>query len=155
MPREKQKVRNEGHTVLKTFGRGHRDEPHHLVYPILLYAKRSKLPAQALADWCGKRYLSSRSKVGGRYRVETYRHTDGKKYVNRVFFEKLSDEERIELKMLFGDFVTGKQLRTGALRRPRLTAAEKIERDRIVDQYYQDVYARRKAAIAEAAAAAA
>jgi hypothetical protein len=145
------KIKNPGHTTLKTFGRIHRDEPHHLVYPILLYAKRNKLKAEALNDWCGRRYLNSRAKTGARYRIETYLHQDGKRYVNRVFFERLSDEEMVELKMHFGDFVKTKQVRTGLLRRPRLKAEEKKARDAIIDQFYADIYRRRQQAVAERA----
>lgn len=142
-------ARNPGHTTLKTFGRTIRDEPHHLVYPIRLYAKRQKLSAEALNDWCSVRYLNTRRKTGARYRIETYKHQDGKRYVNRVFFEKLSDEDMVELKMRFGDFVQGKQVRTGKLTRPRLTKEEKKQRDAWLDQFYADVRARRMAAIEE------
>lgn len=140
---------NPGHTTLKTFGRSVRDEPHHLVYTIRLYAKRSKLRAEDLADWCAARYLGSNKARGARYRIETYKHNDGKRYVHRVFFEKLTDEDMVELTMRFGDFVRDKQVRSGRLQRPRLTKAEKKAFDAYVEQFYDEVRQRRMARIEE------
>lgn len=140
---------NPGHTTLKTFGRTIRDEPHHLVYSIRLYAKRSKLRAEQLNDWCSVRYLNSTKKTGSRYRIETYRHADGKRYVNRVFFEKLTDDDLVELQMRFGNFVRSKQIRTGRLQRPRLTKTEKVIRDAWLHDFYEEIRARRLAAIEE------
>lgn len=143
------RVSNPGFTTLKTFARTIRDEPHHLVYSIRLYAKRSKLRAEELNDWCSVRYLNSNKKTGSRYRIETYLHKNGKRFVNRVFFEKLTDDDLVELKMRFGDFVREKMVRTGRLQRPRLTKSEKVIRDQWLNKFYDEVRERRMAIIAE------
>lgn len=145
----KPRTRNPGFTTLKSFGRSHRDEPFHLVYPLVLYPKKSKIDPQLLNDWCAVRYLGDRKKTGARYRIETYLHSSGKRFVNRVMLERLTDEEKVELVMKFGtDFLRDKVIRDGRLRRPRLTKEEKTIREQWLNQFYADVRARRQAAIA-------
>ncbi len=144
------KVKNKGFTVLNTFGREHRDEPFYGYLPVRLYPKRAKVRADSLADWCGTRYLQSKSATGkALYRIHTYRHSDGNRYVDRVFFKALTDDDRVTLTMLFGDFVNNKVVRTGLLRRPKLSTDERKARDAIIDQFYADVAARRKARMEE------
>ena len=139
----KPQSKNPGYTTLKCLGRTHRDEPFHLLYPLRLYAKKGKVNATLLNDWCSCRYLASNKKSGTRWRIETYLHQDGNRYVHRVFFEKLNEEEMVELKLRFGDFVSEKMVRSGLLRRPRLTKDEKVERDAWLDKFYLDVSLRR------------
>jgi hypothetical protein len=144
------RVLNPADTVLKTFGRSHRDEPFHLVYSLVLYPKKSKIERTALADYLAVRYLNSRKKTGSRYRIETYLHKDGKRYVNRLLLESLTDNEKVELAMKFGtEFLRNKQIRTGLLRRPKLKPEEKRQLDAMRDQFYAEV-ARRRQEAAEA-----
>lgn len=144
---KERKVQNPQITTLKTFGRSHRDEPFHLVYPLVLYPKESKIEPEALSDWCALRYLGSRKRTGTRYRIETYLHRDGNRYVNRVMLEKLSDDEQVELVMKFGtEFLRKKVVRDGRLRRPRLKPDEKKQLDAMRDQFYADVARRRREA---------
>lgn len=147
----KKPAKNPGFTTLKVCGRQHRNEPFHLVYRVILYPKKGKLEAQALNDWCAVRYLDDNRAVSRtRWRIETYRHRDGKKYVNRVMFERISEEELIELKLRFGTvFQKEKVVRDGRVRRPRLSAEELDERNAWLDQFYMDVANRRAAARAE------
>jgi hypothetical protein len=154
LPVKKRKSSNPGYTTLKTCGRQHRDEPFHLVYRIVLYPKRGKLDAEALNDWCAVRYLDDNRQIPRtRYRIETYRHKNGKKYVHRVLFEKISDEELIELKLRFGTvFGKEKVVRDGRVRRPRLSPEELDQRNEWLDRFYLDVAHRRQQAAAENAA---
>lgn len=142
-------ARNPGYTTLKSVGRTHRDEPFHLVYPLLLYPQKAKINPVELNDWCAVRYLNSRRKRGKRWRIETYKHQNGSRYVNRVFFEELTDEETMEMLMRFGTkFLDKKVLRTGKLVRPRLSKDEKAEYDAMRDQFYNEVARRRREAAA-------
>jgi hypothetical protein len=146
----KKSVSNPGHTNLKTFGREHRDEPFYGHLPVRLYPKRGKLRADSLADWCAKRYLESKSKTGkAHYRIHTYKHADSKRYVDRVFFRHLPDEDRAELNLLFGHFVVEKVVRSGSLRRPKLNKEEKERRDAMIDAFYADIRKRRAERIEE------
>lgn len=148
-------AKNPGFTTLKVVGRQHRNEPFHLVYRVILYPKKGKLEAQALNDWCATRYLDdTRAIPRTRWRIETYRHKDGKKYVNRVMFERISEEELIELKLLFGTvFQKERVVRDGRIRRPRLNAEELEERNAWLDKFYMDIALRRQAARDEREAA--
>lgn len=143
-------TRNPGVTNLKTFGRVHRDEPHYNVYEVRLYPKRGKIRADSLGDWCGQRYLQSRSRTGAAYyRINTYKHSDGNRYVDSVFFRKMTDDDKITLKLLFGDFGNEKVIRTGKLRRPKLKKDERVALDAVINAFYKDVSARREQRIAE------
>jgi hypothetical protein len=143
---------NPGYTTLKSVGRNHRDEPFHLVYPLVLYPRKAKVDPVLLNDWCATRYLGSRKKTGTRWRIETYKHKDGKRYVHRLMLEALTDDEQMELIMRFdSEFGKNKVIRTGKLQRPRLTKAEKQVRDEWIERFYQDVSDRRRAAAAEQA----
>jgi hypothetical protein len=145
-----QAPRNPGHTNLNTFGRAHRDEPHYGHLTVRLYPKRGKLRADSLADWCAKRYLESKSKTGkAHYRIHTYKHADSKRYVDRVFFRALTEEDRAELNLLFGHFVVEKVVRTGCLRRPKLKGDERKALDSVIEAFYADIRKRRNERIEE------
>lgn len=148
------KAKNPGYTTLKVFGRQHRDEPHHLVYRVMLYPKKGKLDAEALKDWCAVRYLDdNRAVARSRFRIETYLHKSGKRFVNRVLFERISDDELIELKLRFGTaFSRDKVIRDGRIRKPRLSAEELDVRNEWLDRFYMDIALRRQKARDEAEA---
>lgn len=141
---------NPGYTALTMFGRAIRDIPHYGYLPFRLWPKRGKIRADSLADWCGKRFLQSKSKNGkALFRINTYKHTDGKRYVDCVYFVNLSDDDLVQLKMLFGDFLEKRVHRSGLLRRPRLKPDERKELDAVISRFYRDCYERRQARIAE------
>lgn len=137
-------------TNLKTFGRAHRDVPYYGFLKVRLYPKRHKILADDLAEWCGERYLTVNSRAGIKqaYRIGTYTHSNGKKYVDRVYLGDLSASDLFELQLRHGDFVEDKVERNGNLRRPRLNKEEKAERDAIINAFYTDV-ARKRMAKAE------
>lgn len=137
-------VKKHSITNLKTFGRAHRDEPFYGYLKIRLYPKYGTVDAEELAAWCGVRYLSSKSRKAS-YRIGTYRHANGKQYVDRVFFVDLTPADRAQLILKFGDFMDQKVERDGRLTRPRLTKAERVQRDALVQNFYNQIAAERRA----------
>lgn len=146
----KKPTRNPGYTALNMFGRSIRDIPHYGYLPYRIWPKRGKIRADSLADWCGKRFLQSKSRNGkALFRINTYKHANGKRYVDCVYFVNLADDDLVQLKLLFGDFIDKKVVRSGLLRRPRLKPEERKELDSIVADYYKVCYERREERIRE------
>ena len=139
--------RNPMQTNLKSFGRVHRDEPFYGYLKVRIYPKSDTIPVEDLAEWCGDRYLSSRSGRKAPYRIGGYKHINGRQYVDRLYIGDLSDKEMFDLSLRFGDWLDTKVVRDGNLRRPRLTKEEKVARDALIEQFYADIRAKRMAAI--------
>lgn len=144
-----------GNTVLKDFGRVLRDEPHKYIYPIKLYLKRDKVPAEKVLNWLRERYIESKGHIhhGTRYEVRTYgtsKNPDGTKgprYVDYILLEKMTDHERVLFTLEFGDVTDQKIIRDGKLRRPRLNKDEKKALDSVINDYYLDVARKRREAV--------
>ncbi len=146
-------INHNGNTVLKNFGRALRDEPHKYIYPIKLYLKRDTVRADEVTRWLMERYINAKGgrNHGARYEVRTFKSTMGK-FVDYILLEQMTDHERVMFTLEFGDVTDEKIVRDGKLRRPRLSKDQKKELDEIINQYYLNVAAARKAE-AEALAA--
>ncbi len=140
--------RNPMLTNLKSFGRAHRDEPFYGYLKVRIYPKNGSIPVEDLSEWCGDRYLSSRSGRKAPYRIGGYTHTNGRRYVDRLYIGDLSEKEMFDLSLRFGDWLETKIVRNGNLRRPRLTKEERMVRDTIIENFYADIRAKRMAAMA-------
>ena len=135
-----------GNTVLRDFARVIRDEPHKYIYSLKLYAVRDNLASKPVLDWLRDRYISAKNKRnhGARYEVRTYKGADGKRYVDYMLLEQMTEEERVMFTLQFGDVTDKKVVRDGKLRRPRLKKEEKKILDKMIDDYYLKVAEERR-----------
>lgn len=139
-------IKPRGNTVLKDFGRVLRDEPHKYIYPIKLYMVRDKVGSEPVLEWLRDRYINAKGgrNHGARYEVRTYKAMNGKRYVDYVLLERMTDEERMMFTLQFGEVTDEKVIRDGKMRRPRLSKDEKKALDAMINNYYLEVERRRK-----------
>lgn len=142
------KLTGRGSTVLSDFGRLITDVPHKNVYPLKLYMVRGNVPAEPLKDFLRERYIENPTK-GTLYEVRTYNAGNGRRYVDYVLLQKLTETERVKMTLLFGDVTADKVVRDGKKRRPRLNKDEKKNFDRMVSEFYLEVERKRAAERAE------
>ena len=145
------KLNPRGNTVLRDFGRVLRDEPHKYIYPLKLYMVNNSVKAEPLLNWLRERYVDSKGGVhhGTRYEVRTYKAADGKRYVDYILLERMTDEERMLFTLQFGDITDEKIIRDGKLRRPRLKGADRKRLDKMIEDFYLEVALRQQAEVAE------
>ncbi len=144
-----------GSTVISDFARVIREEPIKYIYTLKIYLKRKRLP-EPIMQWLRDRYIDSNSRSknhGTRYEVRTYKATNGKRYVDYMLLEQMTEEEKVMFTLEFGEITTEVIKRDGKLRRPRLNKEEKKEFDAMVNAYYLDISAKRRAEEEAAAAA--
>lgn len=140
-------IKPTGNTVLRDFGRVLRDEPHKYIYPIKLYMVKDKIASEPVLEWLRSRYINAKGgrNHGARYEVRTFKSVNGKRYVDYVLLERMTDDERVMFTMEFGEVTDEKVVRDGKLRRPRLSKTEKSALDDMINNYYLEVERRRKA----------
>src|SRR5882762_10801397 len=88
------------HTVLSDFGRTLRDEPFYLVYKFKIYLESDTVNENEVNTWLRLRYAES--KKNNRYRVATYKHKSGNKFVDYVLMETCTENDQLEMKMRWG-----------------------------------------------------
>lgn len=138
-----------GNTVLTDFGRILRDEPHKNIYTLKLYVVRNELAAKPVLDWLRERYIEAKGRGKNhntRYEVRTYKGADNKRYVDYILLEQMTEDERVEFTLRFGDVTDEKIIRDGKLRRLRLKKEEKKALDAIINDYYLKVAEERRQA---------
>lgn len=109
-------------TVLGDFGRSVRDEPLYLVYTHKIWVEKGEVLADEVLSWLKKRYAEARK--GNRYRVVTYLHSNGFRYVDYVLMESVSDKDLIYMKMRWG-WAKEKVQRGEKAPRRRMNSAQK------------------------------
>lgn len=141
-------INPKGNTVIRDFGRILRDEPHKYIYPIKLYMVKSKVGSEPVMEWLRDRYINAKGgrNHGARYEVRTYKASDGKRYVDYMLLERMTEDERVEFTLRFGEVTDEKIVRDGKMRRPRLSKTEKQALDDMINNYYLEVERRRQAA---------
>ena len=138
-----------GNTSLRAFGRVLRDEPHKNIYPIKLFLVRNKVRDKDVKEWFAIRYAQATGgrNHGARYEVRTYKGEGGKRYVDYLLLETMSEEELVMFTMRFGTVTNDKVIRNGKLRRPRLNKDQRKRLDGVLDDFYLEIE-RERAAIA-------
>lgn len=141
----RKKLNPKGNTVLRDFGRVLRDEPHKYIYPIKLYMVSEMVPAEPVMEWLRERYIQSRGAVhhGTRYEVRTFKSLDGKRYIDYMLLEAMTDDEKTMFTLQFGNVTDQKMIRDGKRRRPRLSKTERKTLDQMVDAYYLEIERKR------------
>lgn len=125
-------------TALSDFGRTLRDEPAFGVYHHKVYLDLGTVVADDVHTWCKKRYVES--KKGHLYRVVTYLHTNGQRYVDYVLLQTCTDKDELEIKLRWG-FSKHKVARGERVPRRRLNKDQRVARDAIVAQALGEFYA--------------
>lgn len=87
-------------TTLGDFSRSLRDEPYYLVYRHKIYVERDEVLADEVVSWLKKRYADTRR--GNRYRIVTYLHTNGFRYVDYILMETVKDADRTYMQLRWG-----------------------------------------------------
>ncbi len=153
-------VNRRGNTVLRDFGRDLQDVPQSNVYKIKLYFVGHRVDSERVKEWLRDRYISSRSKRGMLYQLRSFKFaTDEaraaalasgdpvkhREYADYVLLEKLSADEQAMLILQFGDVTETKVIRTGKVRRPRLSKEQKKQLDAVINGYYLEIERERAA----------
>jgi hypothetical protein len=133
-------IRIRQHTALGDFGRTVRDEPFYGTYSVKMFVSNDKVLEEAIHASLVDRYTSSKRKRGMLYRIVTYRHADGNRYVDQILFEKLFLEDEALLVLQWG-LTPVKVIRDGKLARKRLSKELKKEFDKelldMKNRYYE------------------
>lgn len=87
-------------TVLGDFERTIRDEPLFYIYKHRVYVTKDEVDPQEVTAWLRERYVTKPR--GHRYRVVTYLHANGNRYVDYVLLETCTDADLIYMKMRWG-----------------------------------------------------
>jgi hypothetical protein len=125
-------------TVLGDFGRKVRDEPWHYIFKHRLFITKDGVAAEPLVKWLRTRYVKSRT--GHRYRVATYKAKDGKRYVDYVLLETLSDNDRVEMKLRGWIFQKEKVMRGDRLPRKKLTREQRKQLKALIEKTEAEFY---------------
>ncbi len=124
-------------TALADFGRTLRDEPAFGVYKHRIWLTHDNVPADEVHTWLKKRYAET--KKGYLYRIVTYRHINGKRYVDFIYMQTCTDKDIFEIKMRWG-FSEHKVQRGERVPRNKLTKDQRVLRDAIVQKALNDFY---------------
>jgi hypothetical protein len=126
------------YTALKHFGRSLRDEPAFGVYPHRIWVEKNNVLASEVEAWAAKRY--SETKKGYLYRIVTYKHTDGNRYVDFIWLQTCKDTDLIYFKMRWG-CSEYKIQRGERVARRKLTKEQRTMRDQILAEAEAKFYA--------------
>jgi hypothetical protein len=126
-----------GFTALSDFGRTLRDEPAFGVYAHRIWVAKNDVLSAEVHAWLKKRYAETRK--GYLYRVVTYLHTDGNRYVDFIWMQTCTDKDLIEIKLRWG-FSEHKVSRGERVPRRKLTKEQRTKRDEIVNRALTEFY---------------
>jgi len=124
-------------TVLGDFKRSVRDEPLFYIYKHRIYVTGNKVVPEEVHSWLRKRYAESRR--GNRYRVTTYAHIDGGRYVDSILMETCKDEDLTFMQLRWG-WSDHKVQRGDRLPRKRMTKEQRAELDSIIRRAREDYF---------------
>ncbi len=125
-------------TVLADFQRTMRDEPLYYIYKHRIYVEKNEVSAEEVHAWLVMRYVKAQR--GNRYRVVTYKHQNGERYVDYILMETCRDKDLIEMKMRWG-WTEHKVSRESRVPRLKLSKEQRVIRDAIVKRALEDFYA--------------
>lgn len=125
-------------TVLADFQRQVREEPLWYIYDHKIFLLAEKVKADEVTAWLQKRYVQS--KKGNRYRVTTYLHQDGERYVDHILLESVTDNDLMYVKLRWG-WSREPVKRTGKSVRKRLTKAQRAQLDALINAVTERFYA--------------
>lgn len=126
---------NRQSTTLSEFGRTIRDEPYYMVYDHKIWLEKGKVSEIDVLAWLRKRYAEA--KEGNRYRVVSYGHSDGQRYVDYILLENVKDSDLIYMKMRWG-WSKEPIKREGKTRRRRMNSDQKKLFDARVEQLREE-----------------
>jgi hypothetical protein len=124
-------------TVLGDFQRSIREEPLHYIYKYKIFVVKDEVPAEAVISYLQKRYCETRR--GNRYRVATYPHTSGNRYVDYILLETCTDEDLVYIKMRWG-FSEKQIMRGERVKRRKLNKQQRKELDALLNEVKQRFY---------------
>lgn len=126
---------NRQSTTLSEFGRTIRDEPFYMVYDHKVWLESGKVKENDVLAWLRKRYAEA--KEGNRYRVVSYAHSDGQRYVDYILLENVKDMDLMYMKMRWG-WSKEPVKREGKTRRRRMNSDQKKLFDARVEQLREE-----------------
>lgn len=136
-----ERVQKSASTVLGRFARKVRDEPLHYVFKRKIWVEQDTVPAEEVLAWLDQRYVEH--KTSHRFRVQTYRHQDGNRYVDFVLMEHISDKDLVWFKLRWG-FSETKVFRGQRFSKRRLNKAQRAELNALIkkveDDYYETLF---------------
>lgn len=125
-------------TVLADFQRTVRDEPLFYIYDHKIFLISQQVDPEEVTAWLRKRYVEA--KKGNRYRVATYRHQDGKRYVDYLLLESVNDQDLMYIKLRWG-WSKEPIKRNGRSIRKRLNSEQRKHLDALIDGVRNQFYA--------------
>ena len=124
-------------TVLGEFQRSVRDEPLFYIYKHRIWVTSEKVDPNEVNTWLRKRYVESRR--GNRYRVATYLHKDGNRYVDSILMETCKEDDLLYMKLRWG-WSNHKVQRGERLPRRKLTKEQRQQLDYIIQKARDDFF---------------
>jgi hypothetical protein len=124
-------------TTLQDFQRTMRDEPLFNIYKHRFWLQHDLIAMDEVLGWLRKRYTETRTK--NRYRIYTYPHVDGNRYVDRILLENVTDKDFMYMKLRWG-WSEQKVSRGERVPRLKLTKDQRVIRDAIVKRALADFY---------------
>ena len=129
---------NRQSTVLGDLGRSIRNEPFYLVYDHKIWVEKGEVLEDEVLSWLKKRYADARK--GNRYRVVSYNHSNGFRYVDYILLESVTDKDLIYMKMRGWGWTKEPIKREGKSPRRRMNSEQKKLFDARVAQLRADFW---------------
>lgn len=126
------------HTVLSDFSRQVREEPLFYIYDHKFFLIHQDANVEEVSAWLQKRYVEAKS--GNRYRICTYKHSDGSRYVDYLLLESVSDADLMYIKLRWG-WSKDPVKRNGKVNRKRLTPEQRKRLDALIENVRDQFYA--------------
>lgn len=125
------------YTALGMFGRTIRDEPDANLYKFTFWLEEDEVDPDEVAAWLRKRYVEAQT--GKRFRIVTYKHQDGRRYVHQIKLEDCSDADLLYIKVRWGWSKTAvRRARRHSMK--RLTREQRVVLKARIDQVINDFY---------------
>lgn len=128
-------------TVLSDFRRTIRDEPLFYIFKHRIWLTHDRVPLDSVLKWLRMRYVET--KTGHRYKVRTYKHSDGNHYVDSILFETLNDTDIAFIKIMWGWSEAKIRRSAKAKGRKRLTPEQRAALNQriaaVVNEFYDTV----------------
>lgn len=125
-------------TTLGIFGRSIRDEPDNLVYKHNLFMGNDLVSVEEVVAWLKVRYVDHQR--GHRFRVVTYPHQNGNRYVHCIKLETLTDTDLTYITLKWGIPSKTRVQRGERYSRKRLTKEQRKALDAKLEQVKKDFY---------------
>jgi len=115
-----------------------RDEPKWYIYKHQVWINDNTIPAEEIVEWLKERYMEESE--GCRYRVQTYRHKDGHRYVDSILLETLTRTDMAFMKLRWGCSMFKINRTAAAPKRPRLTQDQRQDLDERIQNLTNEFY---------------